>query len=227
MKPQPFPLKCTFYLQEYFSSISSVDHHHQQTVPTISVSRTTTQTPRTRQTGDTCATVNPRRGRAGRSVHTYLLLSTSSATSTDEMARPKDSRGRLRRPLVLNPARSRDKLARRRRRRSVHGNGGVLPRRHTCSAPAARAGPKGLAAAGGSCGESETPGAVCGPGPRAASDTAAGRALGQAAVGLAAAAVVSLTGFSGDVSPLPTPPARAESLTVAFPVSKAREVSCS
>jgi hypothetical protein len=44
-------------------------------------------------------------------------------------------------------------------------------------------------------------------------------------VGLAAAAVVSLTGFSGDVSPLPTPPARAESLTVAFPVSKAREVS--
>ncbi|CAD6339466.1 unnamed protein product [Miscanthus lutarioriparius] len=52
-----------------------------------------------------------------------------------------------------------------------------------------------------------------------------GRALGQAAVGLAAAAVVSLTGFSGDVSPLPTPPARAESLTVAFPVSKAREVN--
>lgn len=51
------------------------------------------------------------------------------------------------------------------------------------------------------------------------------RAPGQAAAGLAAAAVVSLTGFSGDVSPLPTPPARAESLTVAFPVSKAREVS--
>jgi carboxyl-terminal processing protease len=51
-----------------------------------------------------------------------------------------------------------------------------------------------------------------------------GRALGQAAAGLAAAAVVSLTGFAGDVSPLPTPPARAESLTVAFPVAKAREV---
>ncbi|WVZ81316.1 hypothetical protein U9M48_028706 [Paspalum notatum var. saurae] len=52
-----------------------------------------------------------------------------------------------------------------------------------------------------------------------------GRALGQAAAGLAAAAVVSLTGFAGDVSPLPTLPARAESLTVAFPVSKAREVN--
>ncbi|CAN6214136.1 unnamed protein product [Urochloa humidicola] len=52
-----------------------------------------------------------------------------------------------------------------------------------------------------------------------------GRALGQAAAGLAAAAVVSLTGFAGDVSPLPTPPARAESLTVAFPVAKAREVN--
>lgn len=51
-----------------------------------------------------------------------------------------------------------------------------------------------------------------------------GRALGQAAAGLAAAAVVSLSGFAGDVSPLPTPPARAESLTVAFPVAKAREV---
>lgn len=51
-----------------------------------------------------------------------------------------------------------------------------------------------------------------------------GRALGQAAAGLAAAAVVSLTGFAGDVSPLPTPSARAESLTVAFPVAKAREV---
>ncbi|KAF8779210.1 hypothetical protein HU200_002887 [Digitaria exilis] len=52
-----------------------------------------------------------------------------------------------------------------------------------------------------------------------------GRALGQAAAGLAAAAVVSLSGFAGDVSPLPTPPARAESLTVAFPVAKAREVN--
>ncbi|CAL5043045.1 unnamed protein product [Urochloa decumbens] len=52
-----------------------------------------------------------------------------------------------------------------------------------------------------------------------------GRALGQAAAGLAAAAVVSLTGFAGDVSPLPAPPARAESLTVAFPVAKAREVN--
>lgn len=51
-----------------------------------------------------------------------------------------------------------------------------------------------------------------------------GRALGQAAGGLAAAAVVSLTAFAGDVSPLPTLPARAESLTVAFPVAKAREV---
>ena len=60
---------------------------------------------------------------------------------------------------------------------------------------------------------------------RASGPDHGGRALGQAAVGLAAAAVVSLTGFSGDVSPLPTPPARAESLTVAFPVSKAREVS--
>ncbi|CAN6201681.1 unnamed protein product [Urochloa humidicola] len=50
-----------------------------------------------------------------------------------------------------------------------------------------------------------------------------GRALGQAAARLAAAAVVSLTGFAGDVSPLPAPPARAESLTVAFPVAKARE----
>lgn len=48
-----------------------------------------------------------------------------------------------------------------------------------------------------------------------------GRALGKAAAGLAAAAVVSLTGFAGDFSP---PPARAETLTVAFPVSKAREV---
>jgi carboxyl-terminal processing protease len=60
---------------------------------------------------------------------------------------------------------------------------------------------------------------------RASGPDHGGRALGQAAVGFAAAAVVSLTGFSGDVSPLPTPPARAESLTVAFPVSKAREVS--
>ncbi|XP_066376180.1 carboxyl-terminal-processing peptidase 3, chloroplastic-like isoform X2 [Miscanthus floridulus] len=60
---------------------------------------------------------------------------------------------------------------------------------------------------------------------RASGPDHGGRALGQAAVGLAAAAVVSLTGFSGDVSPLPTPPARAESLTVAFPVSKAREVN--
>ncbi|AQL03363.1 Carboxyl-terminal-processing peptidase 3 chloroplastic [Zea mays] len=58
---------------------------------------------------------------------------------------------------------------------------------------------------------------------RASGPDHGGRALGQAAVGFAAAAVVSLTGFSGDVSPLPTPPARAESLTVAFPVSKARE----
>lgn len=49
-----------------------------------------------------------------------------------------------------------------------------------------------------------------------------GRALGKAAAGLAAAAVVSLTGFAGDFSP---PPARAETLTVAFPVSKAREVN--
>uniref|UniRef100_A0A804R096 C-terminal processing peptidase n=1 Tax=Zea mays TaxID=4577 RepID=A0A804R096_MAIZE len=60
---------------------------------------------------------------------------------------------------------------------------------------------------------------------RASGPDHGGRALGQAAVGFAAAAVVSLTGFSGDVSPLPTPPARAESLTVAFPVSKAREVN--
>jgi hypothetical protein len=35
--------------------------------------------------------------------------------------------------------------------------------------------------------------------------------------------VVSLTGFAGDV--VAPPPARAESLTVAFPVSKAREVN--
>lgn len=62
-------------------------------------------------------------------------------------------------------------------------------------------------------------------GVRASGPDHGGRTLGQAAVGLAAAAVVSLTGFSGDVSPLPAPPARAESLTVAFPVSKAREVS--
>lgn len=48
-----------------------------------------------------------------------------------------------------------------------------------------------------------------------------GGALGKAAAGLAAAAVVSLSGFAGDFTP---PPARAESLTVAFPVSKAREV---
>uniref|UniRef100_A0A0E0LB10 C-terminal processing peptidase n=1 Tax=Oryza punctata TaxID=4537 RepID=A0A0E0LB10_ORYPU len=47
-------------------------------------------------------------------------------------------------------------------------------------------------------------------------------ALGKAAAGLAAAAVVSLTGFAAE--PL-SPPARAESLTVAFPVSKAREVN--
>ncbi|PWZ07150.1 Carboxyl-terminal-processing peptidase 3, chloroplastic [Zea mays] len=60
---------------------------------------------------------------------------------------------------------------------------------------------------------------------RASGSDHGSRALGQAAVGFAAAAVVSLTGFSGDVSPLPTPPARAESLTVAFPVSKAREVN--
>ncbi|XP_062232993.1 carboxyl-terminal-processing peptidase 3, chloroplastic isoform X2 [Phragmites australis] len=52
-----------------------------------------------------------------------------------------------------------------------------------------------------------------------------GRALGQAAAGLAAAAVVSLTGFIGDVSPLSPAVAQAESLTVAFPVSKAREVN--
>ncbi|XBI09069.1 hypothetical protein VPH35_136702 [Triticum aestivum] len=49
-----------------------------------------------------------------------------------------------------------------------------------------------------------------------------GGALGKAAAGLAAAAVVSLTGFAVDFAP---PPARAESLTVAFPVSKAREVN--
>jgi hypothetical protein len=49
------------------------------------------------------------------------------------------------------------------------------------------------------------------------------RALGKAAAGLAAAAVVSLTGFAGDV--VAPPLARAESLTVAFPVSKAREVN--
>nr|BAJ94631.1 predicted protein [Hordeum vulgare subsp. vulgare] len=49
-----------------------------------------------------------------------------------------------------------------------------------------------------------------------------GGALGKAAAGLAAAAVVSLSGFAGDFTP---PPARAESLTVAFPVSKAREVN--
>ena len=50
-----------------------------------------------------------------------------------------------------------------------------------------------------------------------------GRALTQAAAGLAvaAAAVVSLT---GDFVVAP-PPARAESLTVAFPVSRAREVN--
>ena len=62
---------------------------------------------------------------------------------------------------------------------------------------------------------------------RGASGTGHGcRAVGQAAAGLAAAAVVSLTGFAGDVPTLlpPTPPARAESLTVAFPVAKAREV---
>jgi hypothetical protein len=46
-----------------------------------------------------------------------------------------------------------------------------------------------------------------------------GRGLAKAAAGLAAAAVLSLT---GDV--VHPPPARAESLTVAFPVSKAREV---
>uniref|UniRef100_A0A0D9WPS7 C-terminal processing peptidase n=1 Tax=Leersia perrieri TaxID=77586 RepID=A0A0D9WPS7_9ORYZ len=48
--------------------------------------------------------------------------------------------------------------------------------------------------------------------------------LGKAAAGLAAAAVVSLTGFAAEPLSLP-PPARAESLTVAFPVSKAREVN--
>ncbi|KAL6592687.1 hypothetical protein ACP70R_049362 [Stipagrostis hirtigluma subsp. patula] len=61
---------------------------------------------------------------------------------------------------------------------------------------------------------------------RASGPEHGGRALGQAAAGLAAAAVVSLTGFAGDVSPLQPPAvARAESLTVAFPVSKAREVN--
>ncbi|KAI5014929.1 hypothetical protein ZWY2020_056319 [Hordeum vulgare] len=54
--------------------------------------------------------------------------------------------------------------------------------------------------------------------PRRRSATAG---AGKAAAGLAAAAVVSLSGF-GDFTP---PPARAESLTVAFPVSKAREVN--
>ncbi|XP_015694437.2 carboxyl-terminal-processing peptidase 3, chloroplastic isoform X1 [Oryza brachyantha] len=59
--------------------------------------------------------------------------------------------------------------------------------------------------------------------PTAASEGDGGRAaLGKAAAGLAAAAVVSLTGFAAE--PLP-PPASAESLTVAFPVSKAREVN--
>ncbi|KAG8094441.1 hypothetical protein GUJ93_ZPchr0012g22018 [Zizania palustris] len=53
------------------------------------------------------------------------------------------------------------------------------------------------------------------------------RALGTAAAGIAAAAVVSLTGFSAESLSLSLspPPARAESLTVAFPVSKAREVN--
>lgn len=61
--------------------------------------------------------------------------------------------------------------------------------------------------------------------PTAASERDGGgrAALGKAAAGLAAAAVVSLTGLAAE--PLsPPPPARAESLTVAFPVSKAREV---
>uniref|UniRef100_A0A0E0PX25 C-terminal processing peptidase n=1 Tax=Oryza rufipogon TaxID=4529 RepID=A0A0E0PX25_ORYRU len=62
--------------------------------------------------------------------------------------------------------------------------------------------------------------------PTAASERDGGgrAALGKAAAGLAAAAVVSLTGLAAE--PLsPPPPARAESLTVAFPVSKAREVN--
>jgi hypothetical protein len=80
--------------------------------------------------------------------------------------------------MVVSRARSRDKLARHRRPRRVHGNGGVLPRRYTCSAPAAGTSPEGLAAAGGSWWESETPGAVCGPGPRAASAAAAGGSPG-------------------------------------------------
>ncbi|KAK3132290.1 hypothetical protein QOZ80_6AG0519060 [Eleusine coracana subsp. coracana] len=63
------------------------------------------------------------------------------------------------------------------------------------------------------------------PAVRASVPEHTGRSLGQEAAGLAAAAVVSLTGFAGDVSPLPPAPARAESLTVAFPVSKAREVN--
>ncbi|KAF0904615.1 hypothetical protein E2562_035869 [Oryza meyeriana var. granulata] len=58
--------------------------------------------------------------------------------------------------------------------------------------------------------------------PPAVSERDGGRALGKAAAGLAAAAVVSLTGFAAE--PL-SPPARAESLTIAFPVSKAREVN--
>jgi hypothetical protein len=62
------------------------------------------------------------------------------------------------------------------------------------------------------------------PAVRASGPERASRSLGQAAAGLAAAAVVSLTGVAGDVSPLPPAPAQAESLTVAFPVSKAREV---
>jgi C-terminal processing protease CtpA/Prc len=63
------------------------------------------------------------------------------------------------------------------------------------------------------------------PAVRASGPERASRSLGQAAAGLAAAAVVSLTGVAGDVSPLPPAPAQAESLTVAFPVSKAREVN--
>ncbi|TVU11436.1 hypothetical protein EJB05_45022 [Eragrostis curvula] len=63
------------------------------------------------------------------------------------------------------------------------------------------------------------------PAVRASVPEHGGRSLGQAAAGLAAAAVVSLTGFAGDLSPLPPAPAQAESLTVAFPVSKAREVN--
>ncbi|GJN28916.1 hypothetical protein PR202_gb17090 [Eleusine coracana subsp. coracana] len=106
----------------------------------------------------------------------------------------------------------------------AHGNVGLFPRRRPAPAPRRVRRPPSVLAGRASLRvrseRREQPPAI-----RASGLEHAGRSLGQAAAGLAAAAVVSLTGFAGDVSPLPPAPARAESLTVAFPVSKAREVN--